>query len=458
VSKVHASAMEWLDGEAHRLDGVSRRIWNHAEIALHETQSSALLADELETQGFRVERGVAAMPTAFVASWGQGGPTIGFLAEFDALPGLSNAPEPRRAPLVDGGGGHGCGHNLIGTGSVAAAVATSIALKREGRPGTIKVFGTPAEETLVGKVFMQRSGIFKGLDAALTWHPLHSTRVANERCLALLSVRFAFHGRTCHIPSAPEAGRNALDAVQLMSMAVNMRRKHMPAGATVEYVITEGGAFPNVTPALARAWYFVRSPKVADVEAVGAMVRAAAEGAALATGTTVESRVVTSCYGYLPNSAMADLLYGNLETVRPPAFSAEERAFARELVKTVVDEPPSEATVLDGGLVRVGEETGPYSQDDGDLSWVCPLNTFHVAAWPDGVPAHTWQAAASTGTSIGTKAMTVAARTLALTGVDLFTDPSALARVRAEWQERTRGFTYRCLVPPDVNALDSLKP
>ena len=458
MTKAHTSALEWLDGEAQHLDALSRRIWGHAEIALQETQSSAALVNELEGHGFRVERGVAGMPTAFVATWGEGRPTIGFLVEYDALPGLSNAAEPRRAPIVEGGGGHGCGHNLIGTGSLAAAVATSIGLKRDGRPGTIKVFGTPAEETLVGKVFMTRSGVFDGLDAALTWHPLHSTRVADERCLALLSVRFAFHGRTCHIPSGPDAGRNALDAVQLMSMAVNMRRKHMPPGATVEYVVTEGGAFPNVTPALARAWYFVRSPTVKDVETVGAMVYAAAEGAALATGTTVESRVVTNCYGYLPNTAMANLLYANLERVRPPAFTPEERTFARHLVKTLVDEPAPEATILDGGLVRAGEEIGPYSQDDGDLSWVCPLNTFHVAAWPEGVPAHTWQAAASTGTSIGSKALAVAARTLALTGVDLFTDPVALGRVRAEWQERTRGFTYRCLVPPEVDALDSLKP
>ena len=232
----------------------------------------------------------------------------------------------------------------------------------------------------------------------------------------------------------------------------------MPSGTTIEYVVTEGGAFPNVTPALARVWYFVRSPNVADVEAVGAFLQAAAQGAALATCTTVESRVVTSCYGYLPNTAIADLLYRNLETVGAPRFSAQERAFATQLVKTVVDEPPSEATVLDGGLQRAGEEVGPYSQDDGDLSWLCPLNTFHVAAWPNGVPAHTWQAAASCGTSIGTKAMVTAARTLAFTGLDLLTDAKALARARQEFAERTRGFTYRTLVPPQVNALDALKP
>ena len=458
MSKLNTYAAEWLDGHATRLDTLSRQIWDTPEVALTETRSSALLAEELRAQGFRVEEGVGGIPTAFTATWGEGSPTLGYLAEYDALPGLSNAPEPRRAPIVDGGAGHGCGHNLIGTGNVAAAVAASVALRWEGRPGTIKVFGTRAEETLVGKVFMTRAGVFNGLDAALTWHPLHYTRVADERCLALLSVRFAFHGRTCHIPSAPEAGRNALDGVQLMNMAVNMRRKHMPSGTTIEYVVTEGGAFPNVTPALARVWYFVRSPNVADVEAVGAFLQAAAQGAALATCTTVESRVVTSCYGYLPNTAIADLLYRNLETVGAPRFSAQERAFATQLVKTVVDEPPSEATVLDGGLQRAGEEVGPYSQDDGDLSWLCPLNTFHVAAWPNGVPAHTWQAAASCGTSIGTKAMVTAARTLAFTGLDLLTDAKALARARQEFVERTRGFTYRTLVPPQVNALDALKP
>ncbi|MGH7267218.1 MAG: amidohydrolase [Candidatus Rokuibacteriota bacterium] len=458
MSKVKTIATDWLDGEADRIDGLSRRIWQMAEPALHEKQSATVLVDALRAAGFRVDEAVASIPTAFTASWGEGSPTIGFLAEYDALPGLSNAPEPRRSPVVEGGAGHGCGHNLIGTGSTAAAIAASVALRREGRPGTIKVFGTPAEETLVGKVFMVRAGIFDGLDAALTWHPQHYTRVADERCLALLSVRFAFHGRTCHIPSAPEAGRNALDAVELMNVAVNMRRKHMSYGVTIEYVVTEGGAFPNVTPALARVWYFIRSPRVPDVEAVYAQVQAAARGAALATGTTVESRMVTSCYGYLPNTAMADLLYQNLHTVGAPRFSREERSFATELVKTVVSEPPSEATVLDGGLQRVGDEVGPYSQDDGDLSWLTPLNTFHVAAWPNGVPAHTWQAAASCGTTIGTKAMMSAARTLAHTGLDLFTDAAALARVRAEFRERTKGFVYRSLVPAEVSALDSLNP
>ena len=458
MSKVKSIAMDWLAGEADRIDGLSRRIWQMAEPALLEKQSATVLMDALRANGFRVDEGVAGIPTAFSASWGEGTPTIGYLAEYDALPGLSNAPEPKRAPLVEGGAGHGCGHNLIGTGGVAAAIATSVALRREGLPGTIKVFGTPAEETLVGKVFMTRSKIFDGLDAALTWHPLHYTRVADERCLALLSVRFAFHGRTCHIPSAPEAGRNSLDAVELMNIAVNMRRKHMPYGATVEYVITEGGAFPNVTPALARVWYFIRSPRVPDVEAVYAQVQAAAQGAALATGTTLESRMVTSCYGYLPNTAMADLLYRNFESVGPPVFTREERAFATELVKTLTPEPPPEATVLDGGLQRFGEEIGPYSQDDGDLSWLTPLNTFHVAAWPNGVPAHTWQAAASCGTTIGSKALMSAARTLALTGLDLFTDGAALARVRAEFRERTKGFVYRSLVPGEVSALDSLKP
>jgi aminobenzoyl-glutamate utilization protein B len=457
VKDLRTTTVDWLDGESARLSALSLRIWELAELGLAESQSSAALATELEAHGFKIERGLAGMPTAFSAMWGEGGPTIGLLAEFDALPGISNAPEPRRAPVVPGGSGHGCGHNLIGTGSVAAAIAASTALRRAGRPGTIKVFGTPAEETLVGKVFMTRAGVFRGLDACLTWHPQSETRVADERCLALLSVKFAFHGRPCHIPSAPEAGRNALDAVELMNIAVNLRRKHMPPGATIEYVVTEGGAYPNVSPQLGRVWYFLRSPNIADVETAYGMLLAAANGAAMATGTTVEPRIVTSCHAYLPNTALSNLLYRHLEPA-PPRYTREERAFAVELAKTATAETLSESSVLPESAERVGEHIGTYSQDDGDLSWLCPLTTFNVAAWPHGVSAHTWQATASCGTTIGTRAMHAAARTLALTALDLLADPTALAGVREEFAVRTRDFTYRSLVPPDVSPLASLEP
>lgn len=458
MSDMKKTATEWLHGESKRLTDLSLRIWQLAELGLRESQSSAALAAELEAHGFRVERSLAAMPTAFAATWGEGGPTLGLLAEFDALPGISNAPEPRRAPVVPGGPGHGCGHNLIGTGSVAAAIAAATALKAAGRPGTVKVFGTPAEETLVGKVFMTRAGVFRGLDACLTWHPQSETRVADERCLALLSIKFAFHGRPCHIPSAPEAGRNALDAVELMNIAANLRRKHMPPGVTVEYVVTEGGEYPNVSPQLGRVWYFLRSPRMQDVEVAYEMLQAAANGAATATGTTVQARVVTSCYGYLPNTALSNLLYRNLEPA-PPVYTREERGFARELARTVrPDEPPAESEVLPEGAQRLGEHMGPYSQDDGDLSWLCPLTTFNVAAWPRGVSAHTWQATASCATTIATKAMMAAARTLALTTLDLLTDPRALDGVREEFRARTKDFTYRSLVPADVTAMASLEP
>lgn len=457
MSDLKKTAAEWLDGESARLTALSLRIWQLAELGLRESQSSAALAAELEAHGFRVERSLAGMPTAFAATWGEGGPTIGLLAEFDALPGISNAPEPQRSPIVQGGPGHGCGHNLIGTGSVAAAIAVRTALERAGRPGTIKVFGTPAEETLVGKVFMTRAGVFRGLDAVLTWHPQSVTRVADERCLALLSVKFAFHGRPCHIPSAPEAGRNALDAVELMNIAVNFRRKHMPPGVTVEYVVTEGGEFPNVSPQLCRVWYFLRAPRLTDVQTAYEMLLAAANGAATATGTTAASRVVTSCYGYLPNTALSNLLYRNLEAA-PPEYTSEERKFARQLVRTLTPEPSPEASLLPEGAERIGEHIGPYSQDDGDLSWLCPLTTFNVAAWPQGVSAHTWQATASAGTTIGTRAMLAAAGTLALTTLDLFTDPRALAGVREEFRGRTKDFTYRSLVPADATAMASLEP
>ncbi len=256
MERMKSHALEWIDEGRERFIDIAKTIWNHPELAMEEHRSSALLADELEREGFEVQRGVADMPTAFVATWGSDSPTIGFLCEYDALPGLSNEAVPERKPIVEGGPGHGCGHNLIGTASMAAAMAVRSILEAGKFPGTVKVFGTPAEETLAGKVFMTREGVFEGLDAVLTWHPYGKNRATYEGSLALLSVRFAFEGKTCHIPSRPEAGRNSLDAAELMNVAANMRRKHFPPETTLEYVQLEGGAFPNVTPDRAEVWYF----------------------------------------------------------------------------------------------------------------------------------------------------------------------------------------------------------
>ena len=440
--------------ESHWTD-VSLEIWNHPELAMEEHHSSALLADEMEQAGFDVDRGVAGMPTAFVATWGAGSPTIGFLCEFDALPGLSNEAVPEQRPIVEAGPGHGCGHNLIGTGSMGAALAARAFLEQGKLPGTVKLFGTPAEETLAGKVFMTRDGVFDGLDAVLTWHPMWETEATYESCLSLYSIKFAFRGRTCHIPSRPEAGRNALDAVELMNVAANMRRKHLPPGTTLEYVVLQGGDYPNVVPDWAEAWYFVRAPEVEKLRTGVQEIQNAARGAAVATGTEVSWRILTGCYPYLPNRSFAEVLYENFQAVGPPRYSEEEHAFARDLQKTFAA-PPGEA--LDEGLRLTGDFVAPYSQDDGDLSWLCPLGLVHASAWVRGVPAHTWQVVATSGMSIGHKAMMAVAKALAAAAADLFTKPEKLQAIQAEFRERTQGFQYECLVPADVKPLEEQSP
>ncbi len=448
-------ALEWIDERRQRFIDIAQTVWDHPELAMEEHRSAALLADELEREGFEVDRGVADMPTAFVATWGSGSPTIGILCEYDALPGLSNEAVPERRPIVEGGPGHACGHNLIGTGSLAAAAAVREVLEKEKLPGTVKLFGTPAEETLAGKVFMTRDGVFDGLDAVLTWHPYGKNRATYEGSLALMSVRFAFEGKTCHIPSRPEAGRNALDAADLMNVAANMRRKHFPAGTTMEYVQLEGGAYPNVVPDLAEVWYFVRSPMVDQLEAIFQDVQNAARGAALATGTQVKMKLVTGCYPYLPNKSLTQVAYENLRLAGAPRFTDEEKDLARALQKTVgveMEEP------LDEGVALHGDEVGLFSQDDGDLSWLCPLTRIRTAAWVDGVPSHTWQTTVTCGTSIGYKGMLTAARSMALTALDLFTRPETIKTAKEEFDERTRGFEYRCLVPPDVKPIGDPPP
>lgn len=447
MDPLKSRALDWIEERSGRLTQIADAIWSHPELAMEERRSSALLAEELERGGFAVERGVAGMPTAFVATWGSGAPAIGFLCEYDALPGLSNEAAAERKPVAEGGPGHACGHNLIGTGSMAAGLAVRAVLEAEGLAGTLKVFGTPAEETLAGKVFMAREGVFDGLDACLSWHPYGRNRATYESSLALLSVRFLFEGKTCHIPSRPNVGRNALDAAELMNVAANLRRKHFPPGTSLEYVILDGGSFPNVSPDRAEVWYFLRGPTMELVEENFREIRNAARGAAIATGTEVKMRIVTACYSYLPNKTVAEVLYENLQIAGPPRFTEGEKAFARALQRTMdaeMDEP------LDEGVELHGEEMGFFSQDDGDLSWFCPVARVRTACWPHRIASHTWQATASTGSSIGHKGMLAAAKTLALAGLDLFTRPEVLRKAADELKRRAQGRAYRCLVPPEV--------
>lgn len=464
VSMLKRDARKWIDDNEERLIRIARRIWEYAEIALEEYKSSRLLADELEGEGFTVQRGVAGMPTAFVATYGSGRPVIGITGEYDALPGLSQEAVPQRKPVKEGAPGHGCGHNLLGTAAAGAAMATKHIIERHGLSGTVKFFGCPAEEIAVGKVFMVREGLFDDVDAVLSWHPWFVNTTWMASMLALNSVKFRFHGVAAHAAAAPEAGRSALDAVELMDVGVNYLREHIPQEARIHYVITSGGEAPNIVPDFAEVWYFVRAPKRSEVEAIYNRVLNIAKGAALMTGTEEETEFITGCWEVIPNKVLSDILYKNLEEVGPPKFSDEERQFAKKIADTfpkgqkekMIESysipKPEKAVKLDlADYVAPPADEGkvlPGSTDVGDVSAKVPTAQCLASTFVLGTALHSWQAVATAGTSIGHKGMLTASKALALTAIDLFIKPEELRRAREEFKQR--GIIYRSPVPKEV--------
>ncbi len=445
-----------IDADGAKYANVALEIWEFAEVGYQEEKSSALLQSELRSAGFQVDAGVAGMPTAFVASYGSGGPVIAILAEFDALPGISQAAEPRRRPLVEFGAGHACGHHLFGTASTAAAIAAKEWLVRAGRSGTIRLYGTPAEEGGAGKVYMVRKNLFDDVDIVLHWHPSDRNDASQETSLANRSAKFRFHGHSTHAAGAPERGRSALDGVEAMNVMVNMMREHIPSETRIHYVITRGGFAPNVVPDFAEVYYYVRHPDAQTLEAIWERVVKTAQGAALGTGTTVEHEVIHGIHSLLPNDVIGKLLDANLKSVGGVRYNAEERAFAEEIQATLGESARS---------LETAETIEPYvlkqaggSTDVGDVSWVVPTAGIGTATWVPGTSAHSWQAVAAGGRSIGTKGMLVAAKTLAMTVVDLFQDPRLIDAARAEFEER-RGpnFEYWSLLGDRDPPLDYRK-
>jgi aminobenzoyl-glutamate utilization protein B len=442
-----------IDERASHYAAIAKEIWDFAEVGYQEVKSSSRLQAELKAAGFTVESGVAGMPTAFVASYGRGRPVIGILAEFDALPGITQDAVPERRPIPEKGAGHACGHHLFGTGSTAAAIAVKDWLVRTGTPGTIRLYGTPAEEGGAGKVYMVRAGLFKDVDAVLHWHAADRNDASPGSSLANKSAKFRFHGVSAHAAAAPERGRSALDGVEAMNHMVNLLREHVPEDTRIHYVITNGGAAPNVVPDFAEVFYYVRHPDPRQVAAIFERVVKAAEGAALGTGTTVDYEVIHGIYALLPNEALARVMDDNLRRVGGVTYSAEERAFAETLRRSLPpDAPPLEAaaTIEPFGIKEAGGST-----DVADVSWVVPTTGLRAATWVPGTASHSWQAIAAGGTSIGTKGMLVAAKTLALTAADLFTTPALLEQARAEYRARVGpDFVYTPLVgdrPPPLD-------
>lgn len=448
------SVVGLVDARNAQLQQIARKIWNYAEVGFKETQSSTLLQQELKKAGFRVEAGVAGMPTAFVATAGSGGPVIAVLAEYDALPGLAQKAVPHLDPITGQLAGHACGHNLFGAASVTAAIAIKEWLDKNGIKGTVRLYGTPAEEGGFGKVYMVRDGLFKDVDLTLTWHPGDRNSATPGRSLALISGKFRFEGVAAHAAVAPERGRSALDAVEVMNVAANFMREHVPQGTRIQYVITRGGGQPNIVPAEAESFYYVRNHDVGVLRDVWDRLIKAGEGAALATGTKMTYELISGTYDTLPNVTLNSIIHRNLTEVGGYDFSPKDEAFAREIIKTY---PERKITDTNPNVIQpLGPERKGYASSDvGDVSWTTPTGSLSTATFVRGTSPHSWQAAATAGTEIGEKGALVAARTLALTAAELFLHPEAIAAAKAEFDER-RGpdFRYEALLGDRAPALD----
>ena len=450
-------AIDWVDSNARILSQVNKKIWTWAEIGLQEHKSSRELMDLLKANGFEIQEGVAGMPTAFVASYGSGRPAIGILAEYDALPGLSQqvAPEPRERAGVTAG--HGCGHSIFGTGSTAAAIAVKQLLESGALKGTIRLYGTPAEETGIGKTYMLRDGIFRNDDVVFGWHAGDVTTARYSYSKAVVSVKFRFSGLPAHASSSPHEGRSALDAVELMNHGVNYMREHVKEDARLHYVITEGGGQPNVVPPEAEVWYYIRADKHADVEQYFEWVKEIARAAALMSRTELTSvKVDSDMHEVLPNRVLSEILHRNLELVGAPRFSEEEKAFARQTQAPLGREFEKSLSEVIEPLPDVpGQSRG--STDTGDITWFLPVGRLRVASYTFGAPGHSWQIVACTGGSIGEKAMMVAAKTLAVSAIELYKSSDLLQRVQADFKQIREPLDFVTLIPEGQQAPKAIR-
>ncbi len=444
ASPAKRAAVNSIDRQQAALVDLSDRIWAYAETALRETRSAAALADYAEQQGFRVERGVAGMPTAFVATYGSGRPVIGVMGEYDALPGVSQKASPVQEPLQAGAAGHGCGHNLFGPASLGAAIAIKEQIAAGRLKGTVKFFGTPAEEDVGGKVYMARDGLFDGLDAVLAWHPSDETQADMVSSQAMVSLIVEFEGRTAHAAGDPWNGRSAVDAAELFTHGVNLMREHIKPTSRMHYVILSGGDVPNVVPAYSKVSLWLRDWKRDEVEGLLARARKVAEGAATMTETTSQVTVDGGSWDMLVNETGARLLHANLLLLGPVKYTNAEQAFAKQIQKAT---GVPEVGMFEGVKPLEGQEPEGGSTDVADISWVAPTLHVSVATAPVDAPWHAWPVVAAGGMSIGHKGMAQAAKVLAATMVDLYEQPQALAAVQAEFKAKKGETLYQPYVP-----------
>ncbi len=467
---VNTNAVNWIDSHKDLLTDTSDSIWQFAETALNEHKSAKLLQEILKEHGFMVEEGLAGMPTAFKATWGSGKPIIGLLAEYDGLPELSQKSVPYKEAVHEGGPGHGCGHNLLGVAVLGTALGLQQEMKDEGLPGTLVFYGCPAEEIMTGKIFMARDGHFDNLDVALTWHPAFVNFVVEQSFLAMNSVKFNFYGRTSHAAAAPEQGRSALDAVELMNVGVNYLREHVDSDVRIHYVIPEGGKEPNVVPKYAQVWYYIRAPKRIVVDSVYERIVKIAQGAAQMTETRMEIEFLSGCYHPLINRTLNGLLHECMLELPLQSWNEEDLEFAKRITESFsADQKQTQLRIYnDSSLINqyLHESVMPLtsekllfpgSTDVADVSWITPTAQIMTCCQVIGTAGHTWQLTAASGMSIGHKGMLYAAKVLALAGSKLIRNSELLGKVRAEFDTETDGKKYKSVIPEGVKPSNPTK-
>lgn len=468
-----SAAISAIDSIAQELWELSDAIWDAPETNFEEVVSAQLQCRMLEKLGFRVEESLAGIPTAFSGTWGSGKPVIGIMGEFDALSGLSQkAGVAQEAPIVHGGNGHGCGHNMLGVGGIAAAYAVKEYLKMTGKPGTVTYYGCPAEEGGSGKTFMVRDGVFDHLDCALYWHPGTLHKVNHDSTLANFAVDYHFKGVSAHAAAAPHQGRSALDGVEMMNMGVQFLREHVLPSVRIHYAITNtGGISPNVVQAEAEVSYLIRAPKVSQVQSVYERVNKIAQGAALMSETELEIRFAKGCSDQVINQSMNEVMQANLDATPVPEMTAEDVEFANAIRESLGVKEDSVA-----GLVKLlSEEEGcwvreqtlvpmrnfpvplvrkervlPASGDLGDVSYLCPTGELSVATWAVGTHGHSWQATAQGKSPWAHKCLIFAGKVLAGTAIDLLDDPEKLEKAKQEHSEKLKEHPYVCPIPKDI--------
>lgn len=454
AAKLKDEAVQDIQSKAAEYKKDAMEIWGFAEVGYKEVKSSALHQQTLKDNGFTVEAGVAGIPTAFVATYGSGKPVIGILAEFDALPGMSQEAVPEKKAVDGKNAGHACGHHLFGTASVAAGLAIKKLIAEKKITGTVKVFGCPAEEGGSGKVYMVRAGLFNDADAIIHWHPGDDNEVTMTSALANKSAKFRFKGIAAHASGAPEKGRSSLDAVEAMDMMSNMMREHMPQEARLHYVITNGGKAPNIVPDFAEVYYYVRHPKKEEVKAIFERVVKIAQGAALGTETTMEYEIIGGTHDMLLNKTLGEVMQKNLDKAGGVDYTPEEIEFAKKIQSTFTFKAPAIENAAKVKPFKTVPDAGGGSTDVGDVSYAVPTVGMSAATWVPGTPAHSWQAVAAGGTDIGAKGMIVAAKTMAMTAIDLYTNSAIITKATEEFKSAKGDYKYEALLGDRSPALN----